>query len=107
LLAGILLFCLNQHLAYGLFEKNPPMAYVYLLGQVCPDRQLFSIIPTAYIKEQGNPAMLTNPVLIEFVPWPRRHHWNSFPFIWGRVLMIGGKSFYNIRFKYNLYRNNI
>lgn len=62
---------------YGLFEKNPPMAYVYWLGEVCPDRQLFSIIPTAFIKERGNPAMLNNAVLMDFVPWPRCHHWSA------------------------------
>ena len=70
-------------------EEEERYVFVYWLGRVCPNRELFSIFKAKIILERGNPAMLTNPSLIDYVPWPNPEH-SHIPSIKGRILETGG-----------------
>ena len=56
---------------------------------MCPNRALFSIFEAKIILERGNPAMLNDPSLIDYVPWPNPEH-SHIPSIKGRILETGG-----------------
>jgi hypothetical protein len=60
---------------------------------VCPPcRALYDIFEAKIIMERGNPAMLTDPSLIDYVPWPHPEH-AHIPSIKGRILATGGNYF--------------
>ena len=73
--------------------SDKQFAFVYYNGNVLPCKGLWAIIPVKLIEKHGNPAMLTDPTLIDVVPWPEdcRFYGNE-PCIKGRILQTGGKS---------------